>query len=275
MSDKPGRNDPCYCGSGKKYKKCHMPIDKAKEKEMRDLKVAATHLREDILEFAQDEAFAIPFAQALPLFWNNLYELDNAEEMAQDESRIFFDWFAFDYPLPDGRRVLAEYAAQFRDELSEPQMKTLDAWLDAGPLSGYELLDYAGQNLHLREMMTGEEATVFEPAGHGNMQPGDVLLAHIVPVSDHLEFTTDVPYIPAAEVEGLPEKLAAAKEAFLAENPDAGHAEFLRANNYILAHHALEQAEKVGRPPVARLDPNRPDQDNALQQIQRRFQPQR
>ena len=22
-----GRNDPCYCGSGKKYKKCHLPID--------------------------------------------------------------------------------------------------------------------------------------------------------------------------------------------------------------------------------------------------------
>jgi preprotein translocase subunit SecA len=23
--DKPGRNDPCWCGSGKKYKKCHYP----------------------------------------------------------------------------------------------------------------------------------------------------------------------------------------------------------------------------------------------------------
>ncbi len=24
-----GRNDPCHCGSGKKYKKCHLPIDEA------------------------------------------------------------------------------------------------------------------------------------------------------------------------------------------------------------------------------------------------------
>ena len=24
-----GRNDPCYCGSGKKYKKCHLPEDEA------------------------------------------------------------------------------------------------------------------------------------------------------------------------------------------------------------------------------------------------------
>jgi len=26
---KPGRNDPCWCGSGKKYKHCHMRSDRA------------------------------------------------------------------------------------------------------------------------------------------------------------------------------------------------------------------------------------------------------
>lgn len=25
----PGRNDPCWCGSGKKYKKCHMAADQS------------------------------------------------------------------------------------------------------------------------------------------------------------------------------------------------------------------------------------------------------
>lgn len=25
--DKPGRNESCWCGSGKKYKKCHLPED--------------------------------------------------------------------------------------------------------------------------------------------------------------------------------------------------------------------------------------------------------
>src|ERR1700756_2771476 len=27
VTAKIGRNDPCYCGSGKKYKRCHLPID--------------------------------------------------------------------------------------------------------------------------------------------------------------------------------------------------------------------------------------------------------
>ncbi len=28
--EKPGRNEPCWCGSGKKYKKCHLPEDEQK-----------------------------------------------------------------------------------------------------------------------------------------------------------------------------------------------------------------------------------------------------
>lgn len=27
MADRPGRNDPCHCGSGLKYKKCHLEAD--------------------------------------------------------------------------------------------------------------------------------------------------------------------------------------------------------------------------------------------------------
>jgi len=27
---KPGRNDACWCGSGKKYKKCHLPEEEQK-----------------------------------------------------------------------------------------------------------------------------------------------------------------------------------------------------------------------------------------------------
>ena len=31
---KPGRNDPCHCGSGKKYKKCCLPQEEAAEREV-------------------------------------------------------------------------------------------------------------------------------------------------------------------------------------------------------------------------------------------------
>jgi SEC-C motif-containing protein len=36
LSATPGRNDPCHCGSGKKYKQCHLAADEAKERAARE-----------------------------------------------------------------------------------------------------------------------------------------------------------------------------------------------------------------------------------------------
>jgi len=36
-----GRNDPCHCGSGKKYKQCHLEKDEAAERETRAKEQAA------------------------------------------------------------------------------------------------------------------------------------------------------------------------------------------------------------------------------------------
>ena len=33
-----GRNDPCHCGSGKKYKKCHQSIDEDAARNVRSLR---------------------------------------------------------------------------------------------------------------------------------------------------------------------------------------------------------------------------------------------
>ena len=35
-----GRNDPCPCGSGKKYKQCHLAADEAKARDVRAKAVA-------------------------------------------------------------------------------------------------------------------------------------------------------------------------------------------------------------------------------------------
>ena len=35
-----GRNDPCHCGSGKKYKKCHLAEDQAEQRREREAAAA-------------------------------------------------------------------------------------------------------------------------------------------------------------------------------------------------------------------------------------------
>jgi len=259
MSDKPGRNDLCYCSSGKKYKKCHMAADQAADQEKRAVAEAVRYLRRDLLKFARDDRFAEDFARALPLYWNDFYTVENAEEMSQAEALRFFDWFTFDYALADGSRLADTYRAERWDDLSSPQQAVLAGWLAAGPAGAYELAGYEGQTLSLRDFVTGAAYEVYEPAGRGNVEPGEVVLARLVAVDDHLEFSVSAAYLPAAEITDLADKLAAAKAADAEANPVASPDDFMRRHSHLLVHHALEQAQRQGRPPVARLDPDRPD----------------
>lgn len=62
MTEKVGRNDPCPCGSGLKYKKCCLPKDREKEK-LEELipkpepeEVAAEKETEEIEEISDEEA---------------------------------------------------------------------------------------------------------------------------------------------------------------------------------------------------------------------------
>lgn len=254
--EKPGRNDPCYCGSGLKYKKCHMQADQEIAREQRAFKQAAHYLRQDLLEFAQDERFAIPFARALPLYWDGYYDLETAEEMSENEALRFFDWFAFDY-LPEGdeERVVDVYRREQWEDLSREQQQVLESWLRVAPAGAYTLRGYDGQTLHLEDFLTGERHDVYEAGGRGQVGVGDVILARLQPVLGRLELGPGAAYLPQDEIADLREKLETARAEDMTEHPEATEEAFMRRRNHLLIHHALEQARLKGRPPVSRLEP--------------------
>lgn len=267
-----GRNDPCYCGSGKKYKQCHLKIDQQREKEAREWQRAASFLRRTLPAYTRDERFALDFAKALPLYWNGYYDHDNAEEMSQPEALRFFDWFMFDYELENGRRMIDVYREEEWDNLATAQQQVLAAWQEAGSAWGYTLLDYEGPLLKLADFVTGEEFEVHEPSGRGLVKKGEIILTRLVQVDKQLEFSTSAAYLPEAEITDIAEQMTTAREAYLAEHPDASEDDFRRARNHLLVHHALAQAEVQGRPAVARLDADRPDTktQKILRQVRKR-----
>ena len=271
---KPGRNEPCYCGSGEKYKKCHMAEDKAVEKELRQMKNAAKWLRRDLMKYARDDRFSEAFAVGMGIYWNNYYSFDDAELMSMNEAFRFFDWFVFDFQYEDAPRLLESYREDNYEDLSNYQRSMIDAWLSAPPSTAYELLDYDGQELHVAEFTTGEEFQIHEPGGHGLAEPGDLILGRIVKVIDRLEFSTVAAYLPQDEIADLAERIERARTADLLEHPNADYNDFIRRKGFIIIHHALEQAELAGRPPVARNNPDRKDNlarktTNRLRQMQR------
>lgn len=248
---RPGRNDPCYCGSGKKYKQCHMAADLAAENQARALQDAARFLRADLLEYADEERFDADLDKALPLYWNDYYNAENDELMSPSESERFFDWFIFDYSLDGGKRVIELYQDERGPKLNPTQRDMLAAWAAAGPMSAYEFTGYEGQTLRVKEFLTGAEADVYAPMGHGQMPIGSLILTRLLPVAERLEFGVLPAYIPADEIGDLKTSLDAAR----AEDGQGTEDAFMRRHNILLIHHALEQAKLAGRPPVARLDP--------------------
>jgi hypothetical protein len=255
----PGRNDPCHCGSGKKYKKCHMAEDKAAEAERRDAAKAGSWLRRDFLMFAREERFAESFALALPLYWKDYYTINNAEEMSENEAIRFFDWFVFDYEREGQPRLIDVYYEERRDDLSQAQQGVLDVWLKAPAASAYELLDYDGQTLHLKEFMTGNELDLYEAGGRGLAQPGDLLLGRPVEIFGRYEFSTLAAYLPQDEIAELGDEMEKARVADAEIYPHATEDEFMRRNGHLIIHHALAQAELKGRPAVAAQNAARTD----------------
>ena len=256
---KPGRNDPCYCGSGKKYKKCHMAEDKAAEKEGRKLADAARWLNRDFMRYARDERFAEAFAIGIGLYWNGYYTFEDAEAMSMNEAFRFFDWFVFDFQYEESPRLIDSYHEEKYDDLTMQQQQVIDSWLDAPPAAAYELLDYNGQVLHIADFVTAEEFEIVEAGGRGPADPGDLLLGRIVPVQDQQEFSTVAAYLPQDEIADLGDKLEKALAADAEIHPGATYHESMRRKVFIIIHHALEQAEAKGRPPVASYDPDRKD----------------
>lgn len=256
---KPGRNDPCHCGSGKKYKQCHLRIDQETEREQREQTEAARFLRLELPRFARDERFEDEFEKGLPLYWNGYYEAENAGEMSEFEALRYLDWLVFDYKREDGSRIVDLYAEEHADSLKPLQRSLLENWQAAPPAGAYELLDYDGQILQLKDVFSDEPVTAFEAGGRGNVEIGEVILARLVPVSDHAEFSTVAAYLPGDESAGLPAAIEAARDGEKGAGDSQTTAEYVKANNQLLIHYALQKAEDAGRPPVARLDKNRTD----------------
>ncbi|MFN8499118.1 MAG: SEC-C domain-containing protein [Anaerolineae bacterium] len=125
-----GRNDPCPCGSGKKYKNCHMGQDQARTVGPALLKQARETLNDKLVAFAQAERFAPEMAAAFDLFWDTRIPLDQFERLAPLQRQRFFDYFLHDYRLSEGERVI-DLLAEAGPRLTSEERTVLGQWRKA------------------------------------------------------------------------------------------------------------------------------------------------
>ncbi len=190
-----GRNKPCPCGSGKKYKKCCLNKEKPPESLLwHRLNSAYDKLQKQLLDYAR-RAFgelAFPLAMDDFLLWP---EEENPIELIKDHMPLFIPWFLFEWeydpfdgdvelPAPEDESVALAYLNAHSSRLDRLEQKLVEATL-AQPFSFYEVMNcQPGQGYRLKDILRGIETDVYERLGSENARPGDILLCRVVQVDE-------------------------------------------------------------------------------------------
>ena len=237
-----GRNDLCWCGSGKKYKQCHLAADDAKVGEQRRLKAAGDALLPRIIERAQLHTGAIP--AAFSLFWNDKYTIDRMSELDELEGRgaeRFLTWFAFDYPLDDGRTLVAQLAAGADDfELTPDEAAVLASWQTVRLAPFIIESSIKGREIHVRNLLGEQHYTIEDQAAAQRVEDGEVLIVHLLPVANKFYIGGAAAHLTADTADTLRNYGELHLAALRREQPAADVDELLREQSYRLNHFVMQ-----------------------------------
>lgn len=250
-----GRNDPCHCGSGKKYKHCHLPIEEAARAEQLRLRRAVDTLMPKVIDAARTAPEVVP--DALQRFWNGKYapeqlaELDDLEDRGADR---FLTWLAFDYRFDDGRTLIERLAEDSPSlDLSEPERQLLRQWIGVGLRAFVVDTVRKGQEIEVHDLLSEQPYAIADSAASRRLAPGDVVVGHLLPAGEKRVIGGAAAHLTPDTAEKLREFVELHLEAFRRDHPDAGFDDLLRAKSEILNHFVMEL-------PVEAPDPSLLDQ---------------
>jgi SEC-C motif/Protein of unknown function (DUF2384) len=198
---KPGRNDPCPCGSGKKYKQCCM---KAKQtKVASDRSTAVPRALEWLLTkygLAAREALYEGFFGGID---------DDEYERLQNQHRDSFEGIminAMEWLLADGLITIDGQKCRVSElllgrggPLFSAQQREWIELMTTKPLGLYEVINVVpGESMLLKDIIFPENAPVLvqEKAGSRQAVKFDLIAARVLPVDGHFELSGAVYAIP-------------------------------------------------------------------------------
>ena len=245
-----GRNDPCPCGSGKKYKQCHLPIEEAAAAEQLRLRRAVDTLLPKIISAAQTRAGEVP--AAFDRFWDSKYTPEQLEQLDDLEGRggeRFLTWFAFDYPLDDGRTLVEQLAAgdagldgdaDDAPALTDDEARLLRDWaaVRLRPYVAQSVLK--GQGMQVSDLLDESAYEVEDHAASRRVVPGEVLIAHLVPAGARHYVAGAAAHLTEDTREKLSEFAALHLEALRREQPDATWSDLIGARSETLNHFVMQ-----------------------------------
>lgn len=248
------RNDPCPCGSGKKYKNCCMRQDRLQES--RELEMGhdqAIVLYNALYDYAQSPRFMADLNEAFALYWGGRYTTTGIDDQIEiDDMRRTLEWFSQDYATStEDRTVLDLFIERMTDGYPDEAIALLKAWTTALP-GVFRVLD-AGDSgqLLLLDCLRETDLTAHDTVLARNARPGDVLVGrhHVWLDQTRLSYMTLV--LPADYEQGLVEYVRNAYSLYADTHYGASWDDFLSetghiANAYLLSSQAEPLRSMIG-----------------------------
>jgi hypothetical protein len=244
-----GRNDPCPCGSGKKYKNCC--LNKERAKRVRDS--AWVHDEQvtlgKLVTFAQSPHMGAQILVASNLFWNGNYGSEGLNALDDEEKGRFLDWYVYDYRLEQSRkRVIDLFVKDAAPNLPSVEQERLLAW-QGSYLSLYRVeRPVAQRQLSVTDTLMGEDQVVLAVGVERLGVAGDLILGRILRSSDPPHFSWAAVLLPSEVESGLVSFIRGTYAYYRERHVEAAWPDYLSDSGYVLNHYLLKSvAESAPR----------------------------
>ena len=251
-----GRNHPCPCGSGKKYKKCCLLKESGQgaasaEPGPRKSPVpdpVFQSLQKSLARYVERETSREDFLRATGIFWNTeTREPIVLPERASEDKGQFHDWFINDHRMANGKTILQDFCDRRLGTMSADEKRLAESLLKSY-LSIYEVQAVReGEGLTIRDVFTGETMDVEEVSGSYMAVKWDIVQVRIYTMDGVSRFAGNGQTMPRMRFEALKTYLDNARRSFEAGTGRAGWPAFLKENAFLIGRFFDEVVEE---PPV-------------------------
>ena len=245
---KTGRNDPCPCGSGKKYKYCCLKKEAAGKSEAMGRDRAWDTMMDKLLDFSREARFRQDLESAFDLFWNKSYTIEQSGELPPAQIMNFLDWYVHDYHTSgDGRRIVQIFLEEKGPVLTEQERSLLAADAEA-LLSAFEVTGVEeGQTIGLLDVFQDIEVQLAHTPSLQGIEQGQLLLGRLVNSVDYRRFSWISALIPPEVEDDFKAHVQEMFATYQEEHYQAPWAQFLRDRSYLFNHFMLELRGEVGQ----------------------------
>ncbi|MBC8413576.1 SEC-C domain-containing protein [bacterium] len=241
-----GRNKPCPCGSGKKYKKCCLT---AEYQEIGREDSIRGRLVQDLLQFF-DKNYHHTLEDAHMLFW---YEFDLEKHLDHHSFEIasqnFMEWIIHDYivDFKEDNTLIDLYLKKNRN-LSADEYKVI-MMMKHSIISLYEVREvFPDKGLLLKDLLLGEEYDVKEKMASRSLSKWDIYATRLLYIDGQYVMSGSIYPYPLKQKERILEHIHAEFEDFKLEFPGTEMDDFLKNDGYLFNFYWYDLFENPALP---------------------------